>query len=114
LLSLCQRPVESGAADFENAGDALPVLALVQHFAGVFKLLGIELALAPEFHAALVSRHDTGTGAFGYQATFQFGEYGDHLPHRPACGRLGVDGFRQRTELYPPVLQIIEHDNQVP
>jgi hypothetical protein len=34
-------------------------------------------------------------------------------PHGAACGRLGVDGFRQRTELHAPLFQIIQQDDQV-
>ncbi len=33
-----------------------PALALVQHFSGVSKLLGIQLRLAPEWHAAFAGR----------------------------------------------------------
>jgi hypothetical protein len=91
----------------------LPVLALAKHLASVFQLLGVELALAPEFHAAFAGRCDAGAGPLGYQAPFQFREYAYHLPHGAARGRISVNVFREGTEFHAPMFQVVEHGYQV-
>src|SRR5215831_8540637 len=69
-----KRPVEDGARDFEQVGNALPVaFAFVDEVAGVFQLFRRKLALAPEFHASALGGSHSGAGAFADNAALKFG-----------------------------------------
>lgn len=73
-----------------------------------------QLGLAAHFHPTGDRRRASRRGAFLNQRPFQFRQDSHHLPHRPARGRGGVEGFRQRAEGHPPRFQIVQEADQVP
>ena len=107
---LGKRPVKGGAGDFEQVGNALAVvLALVDKLAGVIELIRCEFPLTSEFHAPALRGLDAGVGAFADKAALKLGQQANHLPHRAARRRVGVDVLRQRAEFNLPAFQFVEH-----
>jgi hypothetical protein len=58
---------------------------------GMGNLLWRQLRLRTELHPTLIGGLHAGAGAFGDQATLEFGQDTDHLPHGTAGGGLGVN-----------------------
>jgi hypothetical protein len=99
--------------DFEKVGHLLPVLALVDQLPGVGNLLRGHFRLTSEFHAPALRGLHSGAGPFADEAALQLGQYADHLPHGPACRRLGVDLLGEGTEFDAALLEVVEHGDQV-
>ena len=112
-LSTGKRPVKGGAAYVKAGGNVCRSLALGYQLDGLLHPLAGQLWLAREFHAPVFRGLHSGAGAFADKAAFKLGEYAYHLPHGAACGRVGVDVFRQRTKFHALLFQVVEHGYQV-
>ena len=93
----------AGAANSENAGDVLPVLALVQHFVGMFKLFGVQLRLAPDFHASAFAAFTPARVRPLRRLRSSSASTPINLPHGAACRSVGVDVLSQGTEFHASV-----------
>jgi hypothetical protein len=76
-------------------------------------LLRGHFRLTAEFHAPTLRGLHSGAGPFADEAALQLGQYADHLPHGPACRRLGVDLLGEGTEFDAALLEVVEHGDQV-
>ena len=70
-------------------------LSLPYQLAGRGDLLRGQKRLAAHLHPTGDRRRAARLRAFLNERPFQFRQYPDHLPHGAACGRGGVDSFRQ-------------------
>jgi len=59
-----QRPIERRAAQVQKVGHTLAGFAFVDHFAGVFDLLGREPHSSTELHSPALRGFDSGSGTF--------------------------------------------------
>src|ERR1017187_6533778 len=108
-----KRPVKGLPPDFEKGGNLLPALALVYQLAGVGDLLRGHFRLPAEFHSPALRGLHPGAGPFADEAALQLGQYADHLPHGPACRRLGVDLLSEGTEFDAALLEVVKHGDQI-
>ena len=80
---------------------------------GMGDLLRRQKGLAAHLDATRDRRRAARLRPFLNQGAFEFRQYPDHLPHRAARGRGGINGFRQRAEGDAPRFQIVQQAGQV-
>src|ERR1019366_7782515 len=80
------RAVKGTTVHVEKRGHIFAALPFVDQLPCVVDLLPGKFRLAPEFHTSAFRVLHSGACPFAYQATFQFREYADHLPHGTARG----------------------------
>src|ERR1022692_1871643 len=107
------RPIKGGTVHVKQPGNVFAAFAVIDQLPGVGFLLRRQFRLASEFHAPAFRGLHSGAGPFADKAAFKLGQNANHLPHGPACRRLGVDCFREGAEFHAPVFQVVEHGYQV-
>jgi hypothetical protein len=91
-----KRSVKGGPVHVQKRGHIFAALSVVDEFPGVVDLLPGEFRFPSEFHAAAFCGLHSGAGPLADKAAFEFSKYTNHLPHRAARGRLGVDRYNSR------------------
>ena len=79
----------------QKRGYLLHRSALVKQLSCVLLLLRGEFWLASKFYSSALCGFYPSTGALVDQTALEFGKNPDHMPHRTACGCLGVDVLSQ-------------------
>ncbi len=108
-----QSPVQRPPRHVEQLRYRVVGFPLSDQRPGMGDLLRGQLGLAAHFHPTGDRRRASRRGAFLNQRPFQFRQDSHHLPHRPARGRGGVEGFRQRPEGHAPRFQIVQETDEV-
>jgi hypothetical protein len=88
-------------------------LAPVYQFAGLSDHLHRQFPLAAKFYSPVSCGLHSGEGSFAAEATFQFRQDSDHLPHGSTCRSVRVDCLREGAEFHATGAEVIEHRYQV-